>query len=363
MDDGREKQKSAAAQEESEQQPLPQQPPTITEDQRQYIRSQYKRGQDMKAAQREHDFEDRRTRIAEMLLPENRGKPVIINSRDEYLAMDAAYKSLSNKTDMDGQTMEGYPETDADWVTLTTRLAVAITDFTNVLDKPQNDQLGDGNTAVQTVKSLSTLEVQLLAGKILVATCDAHVGRYNIPSWPKVWKMDRYMSFEERLRDVCSALTHSKAIVKSIMDAEVPFATKFVTAPRSELEAKKDNKMQDDKTAENKKQMEKRPCEDDGSGDDDGDTGTALHQSSGVQKFKPRKRSYIMTESAARIFKDLHYRPAKGGADNDRGDQISTNDGLVICGPHDDPLGPDDDPFGPVEDVPNAGPPVDRGGD
>lgn len=307
MEGNPETQNSPAALEEPEQESQPQQPPLMTNEQKQWIRARHKAGQEWKAAQRKREFEDRRTRIAEMLLPENRDKPVVISSCDDYVAMDAAYKSLSNRTDMDEQTMEDYPKADGDWVALTTRLTAAITDFTSILDKPQKNMSNEGNTAVKLVKSLSTLEVQLLAGKILMATRDAHVGRYNIPSWPKLWKQDSCPSFEERFREVCNALTHSKAIVKSIMDAEFPFVMRFATAPRGEFKMKKVNKIVNDKRAETRKQMKKRTREDDEDGDNDGDT--APQENSEAPAFKPRKRSYIMKKGAAQILQGLHSNP------------------------------------------------------
>lgn len=319
MDSKHDKQGSTAGQKQPEQQSQAQQPPPITNEAKDYIRMRYKQGQEAKAAQRKRDFEDRRTRITEMLLPDNRDKPVVISTLDEYLAMDAAYKSLSAKTDIDEQTMEDYPETDAEWAAHTARLAAAITDFTDVFDKPQKNLSGDGNTAVNAVKSLSTFEVQLLAGRILTATRDAHAGRYNIPSWPKAWKRDWYPSFQGRFEEICNALTHSKAIVKSIMDAEFPFAMRFATAPYTEFKMKKDNKALNDKRAETKQEMKKRIREGEDNGNDTGDA--ASQEDPGVQESKPRKRPNV---SAARNLQHLSFTSGPSQSSSAGSSNVST---------------------------------------
>ncbi|POS77961.1 hypothetical protein DHEL01_v203647 [Diaporthe helianthi] len=363
---------------EPERQPQPQKRQMLTKEQKQYVREVYKQGQAAEAEMAKRDMEDRCTRITKMLLRENRDKPVVFSSRNDYLAMDAAYRSLSNNiNNIEEQTMEGYPQTDAEWVSLTTRLAVAITSFANIVDKPPKNRQGDeGNTAVKSVKSLSTVEVQLLAGKILMATLDAHVGRYNIPSWPKVWNKDWYQSFEDRFREVCNVLSHCKASVKSIMDAEFPFALRLATAPKSEFKAKMVNKELNDRRAESRYQMKKRPREDEddhGNGDSEGEA--APQDDSGEPVSKSRKRSYIKTRNATPTLERLSSSPgpseipsgnynftqAAGGADLDLSfiedddanqspssagatkAESSTNDSSedrVLFDPYDDSLGP-----------------------
>lgn len=59
------------------------------------------------------------------------------------------------------------------------QLSVAIMDISNIVDTPMKRQTAGGqvnvpSSAVTAVKALSTLGVQLVAWKIMCATCDAH---------------------------------------------------------------------------------------------------------------------------------------------------------------------------------------------
>lgn len=107
-------------------------------------------------------------------------------------------------------------------------------------------------------KSLFTFEVQLLAGKVLVNTCDAHRGRYKFPSRPRAWKKDHYENFHPRCRGVYPALAYSKALVKSIVDAEFPFIMRFTVASKAELKVNGDNGKLNEKRAESTEEMKKR---------------------------------------------------------------------------------------------------------
>jgi len=270
MEDNHQKENPMAAQQqpqEQPQQPQQQQQQEEEEEEEELINEQahyalrdLKQRQDQKTEKDKRDIEDRRSRIKEMLAPENRDKPVAIGSRKDYLAMDAAYKSLSNNDKRDDPTyMHGYPTTDADWVERTAELTAAIDDFSNILDNPKNKAAGDEtNNAVKAVKSLSKLEVQLLAGKILISACDAHCGRYNFPSWPKAWKKGYYGNFNLRCQGMCRALAQSKALVRSIMDGEFPFTMRFAVAPDAELKVKGDNGKVNRKRAETTEDMKKR---------------------------------------------------------------------------------------------------------
>lgn len=262
MEDNPQKNDMAAQQQpQQEPQPQKQQQENLTQEQKHYALTYMKHLHDQKAEKENRDFEARQARIKHMLESENRDKPIVIGSRKEYLAMDIAYKSLSNKAmkDEEDDYMDGYPTTDADWVARTAELTAAINDFSDILDKPKKNAAGDEiSTAVKAVKSLSKLEVQLLAGKILVNTCDAHYGSYNFPSWPKAWKKDHYETFHLRCQGVCRALAHSKALVKSIMDAEFPFAMRFAVAPETELKVKDDNGRLNRKRAASTVEMKKK---------------------------------------------------------------------------------------------------------
>jgi hypothetical protein len=227
-------------------------------------------------------FEARQARIRHLLAPRNRGNNVVIGSRREYLAMEAAYKSLSNKSikDKGGDYMNGFPATDADWLARVAELTAAIRDFSDTLDNPINNATNDKtNTAVRAVQSLSTIELQLLACKILDNASDAHRGLYNFPSWPKVWKKDNYTDFNGRFQSVCRALKHSKALVKSVMDAEFNYTMRLAVAPNSELKVKDNNGKLNRKRAaitdEIKKKIRKRArSENYGGGDgEDGESG------------------------------------------------------------------------------------------
>lgn len=284
MDDNHKNQHPAPAQPQAypqqAQQQQAQQQQGLTPEQKQYAKEIVMQRYIQKAQQDQYDFVHRQSHIKDMLAPENRNNHFVIGSRKEFLAMDAAYKALSNKDEnyQDEQvTMDGYPKTDADWVARTAELAAAITDCSNILDKPTKRHTGEEiNTAVSAVNSLSTFEVQLLAGKILVATCDAHEGRYNVPSWSKALKKAWYQSFNDRFRDVCRSLTQRKALVKSILDAETPFAMRLASGPDAEFKMKGGNERMNNKRAEEKQDLKKRlRLANDNHGDNDGKDGDA----------------------------------------------------------------------------------------
>lgn len=261
--------------------PTPQQQQLgLTAGQRQYALVVLKQEQALKAAQRERDFKDKRSRVQDMLEPRNKHKPVFINGLNEYLAMDAAYKSLSNHDDEDEEEevpMDGFPVTDADRAALVAQLSAAIMDFSNVVDKPMKRQttrnVPMNNSAVKAVKALSTLEVQLLAWKIMCAICDAHCGIHNVPSWTKVWKYNSYDSFTARFRDVRHAVARCKALIKSILDTDIPFAKRLAAGPRAEFRMKRENSEINDRRAAERKGLKKRKMEDD---DLDGEEGNAI---------------------------------------------------------------------------------------
>lgn len=218
------------------------------------------------------DRQDRRTRIQEMLEPKNKGKPVSIDSFQEYVAMDAAYRSLRDKDGKDNKpSMDGFPKTTADQVARVEQLCAAILDFSDLLDRPNKkrsvEDLPMSNTAVAAVNALAPIEVQLLSWKILCATCDAHCGRHNIPTWTKVWRFKEYATFNLRFQDVIEALSRSKAMVKSILDSDVAFVKRIAAAPKDEFKLKRGNQEINDRRAANhektKKQKQKHDiCED-----------------------------------------------------------------------------------------------------
>lgn len=238
-----------------------------------------KQEQALKAAQQKQDFNDRRSRIRDMLDYPKKHMPVVINGLDEYLAMDAAYKSLSNRDDENQEkvSMDGFPVTDADRAVLVAELTAAIMDFSNIVDKPMKRQTTRNapvvNSAVKAVKNLSTFEVQLLAWKIMCAICDAHRGVHNVPSWTNVWKYNSYDSFRERFRDVCHAVARCKALIKSILDTDIPFVKRLAAGPRAEFKMKRENSEINDRRAAEREGMKKRKPED---ADLDGDIGNAL---------------------------------------------------------------------------------------
>lgn len=264
--------------------PPQQQQQGLTAEQRQYALVVLKQEQALKVAQQKRDFKDRRARIQNMQEPANRHTPVVINGLDEYLAMDAAYKSLSNRDNGDEEEeeeavvpMDGFPVTDADRAALVAQLTAAIMDFSNIVDKPMKRQTTRNrpveNSAVKAVKALSTFEVQLLAWKIMCAICDAHRGIHDVPSWTNVWKYNSYDSFTERFRDVRHAVTRCKALLKSILDTDIPFVKRLAAGPRAEFRMKRENSEINDKRAAEREVIKKRKPEDAGL---DGEEGNAL---------------------------------------------------------------------------------------
>ncbi|KAK7697002.1 hypothetical protein SLS64_013993 [Diaporthe eres] len=250
--------------------PPQQQQQALTAEQRQYALMVQKQEQALKAAQQKRDFNDRRSRIRDMLDYPKKHMPVVINGLDEYLAMDAAYKSLSNRggENQEKVSMDGFPVTDADRAVLVAELTAAIMDFSNIVDKPMKRQTTRNapvvNSAVKAVKNLSTFEVQLLAWKIMCAICDAHRGVHNVPSWTNVWKYNSYDSFRERFRDVRHAVARCKALIKSILDTDIPFAKRLAAGPRAEFKMKRENSETNDRRAAEREGMKKRKPDDAG---------------------------------------------------------------------------------------------------
>ncbi|KAJ0120620.1 hypothetical protein J7T55_015350 [Diaporthe amygdali] len=214
------------------------------------------------AAKREADLKDRQDRILDMLKPENKHKAVAITSIEQYIAVDTVYRSLRNQDKKGrGATMGGFPKTTADQKARIDQLCTAILDFSNLIDRPNKRSAAEdtsiANTAVEAVKALASIEVQLLAWKILCSTCDAHCGRHNIAMWNKQWKFREYDNFESRFQDVLVAVTRSKSIVKSILDSDVPFAKRIAAAPKDELKLKRGNQAINDKRAHERDEAKK----------------------------------------------------------------------------------------------------------
>ncbi|KAK2611734.1 hypothetical protein N8I77_005058 [Diaporthe amygdali] len=225
------------------------------------------------AAKREADLKDRQNRILDMLKPENKLKAVAITSIEQYIAVDTVYRSLRNQDKKDrGATMawcelhkaswiQHFPKTTADHKARIDQLCTAILDFSNLIDRPNKRSAAEdpsiANTAVEAVKALAPIEVQLLAWKILCSTCDAHCGRHNIAMWNKQWKFRDYDNFESRFQDVLVAVARSKSIVKSILDSDVPFAKRIAAAPKDELRLKRGNQAINDKRAHERDEAKK----------------------------------------------------------------------------------------------------------
>lgn len=276
----------------SQQQPLPMASPAppapqqqrqgLTAEQRQYALMVLKQEQALKAAQQKRDLKDRRSRIRDMLEPANKNTPVVFHGLDEYLAMNAAYKSLSNRhneeeDEQEAVPMDGFPVTDADRAALVDQLSAAIMDFSHIVDKPMKRvttrNAPVANSAVKAIKALSTFEVQLLAWKIMCAICDAHCGHHNVPSWTRVWKYNSYDSFTARFRDVRHAITRCKALLKSILDTDISFVKRLAAGPRAEFKMKRANNDVNDKRAAEREDLKKRKRDDT---DLDGEDGSAL---------------------------------------------------------------------------------------
>lgn len=244
--------------------------------------AQPEQDQALKAAKRREDFKNMQSRVLEMMKPENRRKPVVINSLEEFLVMNAANKSLSS-SDLNVR-MDGYPATDPERVALVAQLTAAITDFTDVVEKPVDENAGE-TTAVTTVRNLADYEVQLLAWKILIAVCDAHRGRRNIPSWPTRTVLLRkvYKSFGDRFRDVKEAVARSKGLVRNIMDSDVHYVRRLAEGPRNKLHSKKGD-WQARLTKSARKGTKSKETVDESSANDDGGGGnTTSERSHGPQ--------------------------------------------------------------------------------
>ncbi|KAG6354309.1 hypothetical protein INS49_004914 [Diaporthe citri] len=285
--------------------PLPQQQQQgLTAEQPQYSLVVLKQEQALKSAQQKRDFKDRRSRVRDMLDHQNRRTPVVINSLDEYLAMDAAYRSLSNCDKEEEKkiptSIEGFPMTDADRAALVAQLSAAIMDFSNIVDKPMKRATKRNapvaNSAVKAVKALSTFEVQLLAWKILCAICDAHCGLHNVPSWTNVWKYNSYDSFTARFRDVRHAVTRCKALLKSILDTDIPFVKRLAAGPRAEFRMKRENSEINDKRAAEREESKKRKPDDAGL---DGEEGDALPDPGGQATLPGHQKDQIPTADYA----------------------------------------------------------------
>lgn len=266
--------------------PVPQQQqqhgPTVAQNQHAHV--VLRQDQSFKEDQEKQDLKTRRSRVKEMLEQEKRNTPVVFNGLDDYLAMEAAYKSLLNRDEDDGEqvAMDGYPMTDAERAPLVAQLSAAIMDFSNIVDKPMKRRTSGGQITVPSaaftaVKHLSTFEVQLLAWKIMCAICDAHCGRHNVPPWTNTWKFNSYITFTARFRDVLHAVATCKALLKSILDTETPFVKRLAAGPKAEVKFKRETqKMYVKKTAETEG-IKKRKREDD---DEEGQDSEGDHISS-----------------------------------------------------------------------------------
>lgn len=224
---------------------------------------------------------NRRNHVQSMLMGPNRQARVAFNSRAEFQAMDAAYRSLSNDDEQDeededkAKRMTGYPVTDAQYAALVDKLVAAIMDFSDIVDKPMKRKTSSNTTmsssAVRAIEGLATLEVQLLAWKILLAICDAHLGKNNIPFWTNVWKYNHYEDFLSRFKEVCHAIRRSKALIKSILDTDIPFVQRLAAGPRAEYKMKRENRHLNDKRSDERQEYKKRKLEEKAEAGKDGD--------------------------------------------------------------------------------------------
>ncbi|KAK2611733.1 hypothetical protein N8I77_005057 [Diaporthe amygdali] len=191
--------------------------------------------------------QDVKGRVEELLKPVNKHTPFVIVDFDEYKALYTAYKSLKNRVVVVVASSEdGLPRTAAECAAHVQQLCTAITNFTDIIDKPAKRptiELNKGvldddaitNTAFEAVKALAPLEVQLLGWGIFQAIWAAHFGGNNLPSWAKEFKPQEYDNFRTRFNAVVVALTRSKAIVKGVLDSEISFMTRLAIGPEAEL--------------------------------------------------------------------------------------------------------------------------------
>ncbi|KAJ0120621.1 hypothetical protein J7T55_015351 [Diaporthe amygdali] len=190
--------------------------------------------------------QDVKGRVEELLKPVNKHTTFVIADLEEYKALYTAYKSLKNRVAVVASSEDGLPRTAAECAAYVQQLCTAITNFTDIIDKPAKrptlelnkgvlDDYAITNTAIEAVKALVPLEVQLLGWGIFQAIWAAHFGGNNIPSWVKEFNPQEYDSFRTRFNAVVVALTRSKAIVKGILDSEISFMTRLAIGPEAEL--------------------------------------------------------------------------------------------------------------------------------
>lgn len=174
----------------------------------------------------------KRPELYNLLSAENRKKPYTINSVHEFLIMDLAYRSLKDKHEGDRTSeswMGGFPKTNADQVARVAELSAAIMDFSIVPDKLSKRH----KASTKAIRALASVEVQLLAWKILAATCNVHLGRYDVSLWTKsrIWRVNDYTSFDLRFSAVLEAVKGSKTLVLEILESGTPVLKRLAAAP------------------------------------------------------------------------------------------------------------------------------------
>lgn len=132
--------------------------------------------------------QDVKIRVEDMMDPANKHKPVVITDFGEYKVLKDTYKSLKNRSIVVNPSEDGLPKTAAERTAHVQQLCAAIKNFADIIDETNDTPAETFNkrasdNAVDVVKALMPLEVQLLAWDIFLAIWAAHFGRYDIPSW------------------------------------------------------------------------------------------------------------------------------------------------------------------------------------
>ncbi|KAG6361164.1 hypothetical protein INS49_009388 [Diaporthe citri] len=139
----------------------------------------------------------------------------------------------------------GYPQTQDGFVAHCRQLFDAMKNLDNILDvvgipggnNRSNFTRSGDSVAVKFIKSKKSIEVILVAGKLMRAMLKAQRGRLSLPGR----KFHEYGSFTLRFQAVVDALRVSKLLARSAFESE-EWIDRIVINPDAELHRKKTNK-------------------------------------------------------------------------------------------------------------------------
>lgn len=170
----------------------------------------------------------------------------IIRNFAEARLVEAAY--LAQRDEDTSTLLHDAPTTELEHIQLIQEIIDAMMHKEVAVDAFKRSKVGNNAGAYQRTAafefllSLSSLEKQIVAWKLLSTILNSQAGQYSMPSWGKTkFKPAKYASFRERFDSILKALRQCKALTKNLFDSEPSWIKRVVVNPANEQERKTQN--------------------------------------------------------------------------------------------------------------------------